>query len=238
MTTQASPRPSFTSALVPAKPPRATRVLAVTARPGQESAELGALLYEFGRAGASVRLLCLTGQGPRSGGPLARTAAVEQAAAVLGVGYVAVAGYRHSELPQLRPAELVGRIGEAVSEHSADLVLVIAPEAGDIADAAVARATMAVALQAGVPVAARTAPHVSGALHFDLGPDAETVRSVQRAAVASHAPDQAVFPGLINRIGQLGPVETLRWLVSPARIPAPRAAADETARSAHGAPAR
>jgi LmbE family N-acetylglucosaminyl deacetylase len=196
----------------------------VTARPGQESAELGALLYEFGRAGASVRLLCLTGQGPRSGGPLARTAAVEQAAAVLGVGYVAVAGYRHSELPQLRPAELVGRIGEAVSEHSADLVLVIAPEAGDIADAAVARATMAVALQAGVPVAARTAPH-------------ETVRSVQRAAVASHAPDQAVFPGLINRIGQLGPVETLRWLVSPARIPAPRAAADETARSAHGAPA-
>ena len=38
----------------------ADRVLAVTARPGQESADLGGLLYAFRRAGARMALLCLT----------------------------------------------------------------------------------------------------------------------------------------------------------------------------------
>ena len=40
--------------------PRAGNVLVVTARPGQESADLGGLLYAFRRAGASLALLCLT----------------------------------------------------------------------------------------------------------------------------------------------------------------------------------
>ena len=40
--------------------PPAGRVLAVTARPGQESAELGGLLFAFRRAGASLGLLSLT----------------------------------------------------------------------------------------------------------------------------------------------------------------------------------
>src|ERR1700747_1778836 len=40
-------------------PSRDLRVLAVTARPGQESAELGGLLSGFRRAGSSTSLLCL-----------------------------------------------------------------------------------------------------------------------------------------------------------------------------------
>jgi LmbE family N-acetylglucosaminyl deacetylase len=35
-------------------------VLVVTARPFQESADLGGLLYAFRRSGASLSLLCLT----------------------------------------------------------------------------------------------------------------------------------------------------------------------------------
>ena len=40
--------------------PQAQTVLAVTARPGQESAELGGLLHAFRGTGASLALLCLT----------------------------------------------------------------------------------------------------------------------------------------------------------------------------------
>src|SRR5712691_7251517 len=60
---------TLTEALAPAgeaAPPAAEPlpwagvVLAVIARPGQESADLGALLYGFRRHGASLALLCLT----------------------------------------------------------------------------------------------------------------------------------------------------------------------------------
>ena len=40
--------------------PRAHSVLVVLARPGQESADLGGLLYAFRRAGTGLALLCLT----------------------------------------------------------------------------------------------------------------------------------------------------------------------------------
>ena len=40
--------------------PRAGHILAVTARPGQESADLGRLLYAFRHRGASLGLLTLT----------------------------------------------------------------------------------------------------------------------------------------------------------------------------------
>jgi hypothetical protein len=118
--------------------------------------------------------------------------------------------------------ELAGRIQRAVSEYSADLVLVAAPETGDIADAAVARAATATALQAGVPVAGRTRPGVSGAWMVDLGTDAETARAIQKAAAAAHATQADALPALISRLDQLGSAETLRWLVSPARVPAQR----------------
>ncbi|MGH3294817.1 MAG: hypothetical protein ACRDP7_23760, partial [Trebonia sp.] len=53
------------SLMMPAAPvggplPRAASVLAVTARPGQESADLGGVLHAFRRPGTSLALLCMT----------------------------------------------------------------------------------------------------------------------------------------------------------------------------------
>ena len=45
--------------------PRAGHILAVIARPGLESADLGRLLYAFHRRGTSVALLTLTRARPR-----------------------------------------------------------------------------------------------------------------------------------------------------------------------------
>ena len=59
-TTPTIPRPRTPSESLDDSPPRAASVLAVTARPGQESADLGGLLYAFRRAGASLSLLSLT----------------------------------------------------------------------------------------------------------------------------------------------------------------------------------
>ena len=215
-------------ALISDSLPSAVRVLAVTARPGQESADLGGLVYAFRRSGASLSLLCLTrGEAAaRNSGTTRLEAArpweVQMAAAILGVRQVAVANYRDGRLHHYHTSELTGRIQQAIGEYSADLVLVVAPETGDIGDAAVARAATAAALQAGVPAAARSKPGVSGTWILDLGTDAEVARAIQKSAVAAHVTQSEALPELISRLDRLGPEETLRWLVSPARVPAQR----------------
>ena len=92
MTTEAAARPSTARAFIPGLLPNAVRVPAVTARPGQESADLGGLVYLFRRSGASLSLLCLT-RGEQAGQHAsgARLAAVrpwevQLAASVLGRG--------------------------------------------------------------------------------------------------------------------------------------------------------
>jgi LmbE family N-acetylglucosaminyl deacetylase len=203
-------------------------VLAVTARPGQESADLGGLLYAFRRSGASLSLLCLTrGKAAGQGSGNARLEAarpweVQMAAAILGVRQVAVADYRDGSLHHYRTSDLADRIQQAAVEYSADLVLVVAPETGDLGDAAVARAAAAAVLRAGVPLAGRTRPGVSGAWMLDLGADAELARAIQKSAVAAHATQAEALPELLSRLDRLDSVETLRWLVSPARVPGPR----------------
>jgi hypothetical protein len=77
-------------------------------------------------------------------------------------------------------------------------------------------------LQAGVPLAARTRPGVAGAWVVDLGPDAEIARAIQKSAAAAHATQSEALPEMISRLDQLGSMETLRWLVSPARVPGQR----------------
>lgn len=224
-------RPGTARAPIPNSLPSAVRVLAVTARPVQESADLGGLLYAFRRAGASLSLLCLTrGEAAawNAGGTrleAARPWEVQMAAAILGIRQVAVASYRDGGLHHYRTSDLAERIQRAVGEYSADLVFVIAPETGDIADSAVARAATAAALRAGVPVAARTRPDVSGAWTVDLGQDTEAARAIQKSAAAAHTTQADVLPELIGRIDRLGSAEALRWLVSPARIPEQRDAA-------------
>jgi N-acetylglucosamine malate deacetylase 2 len=233
MTTEAATDLGIAQALSAGSLPGAVHVLAVTARPLQESADLGGLLHAFRRSGARLSLLCLTrgeGAARRSGtgnvgtGRLeaARPWEVQMAASILGIGQVTVGSYRDGALHRHQTTELAERIERAITDCSAGLVLVVAPETGDIADAAVARAATAAALLARVPVAARTRPGVSGAWTLDLGADAEMARAIQKSAAAAHTSQADALPALIERLDRLGRTETVRWLLSPARVPAQR----------------
>ena len=228
-TTPAIPRPRPASEPRRESLPRAVSVLAVTARPGQESADLGGLLYAFRRSGARLSLLCLTrGEAAgRNSGPARLEAIrpweVQLAATVLGVSAVGVASYRDGALPEYPAAELADRIGRAIRERAADLVVVVAPEAGDRADTAVARAALAAAAAAGVPVIGSTRPDARGAWTLDLGGDAEAARACQRSAAAAHDSQSDALPALIRRLDRHGPVEAVRWLQLPQQVSTPRA---------------
>ena len=113
--------------------PRAGHVLAVTARPGQESADLGRLLYAFRRRGASLALLSLT-RGEAS--PLnstcerlevIRPSELQVAAGLLGVSSLMMADYADGGLSRYPAAELTERVRRAIRGHAADLLLVIDP---------------------------------------------------------------------------------------------------------------
>jgi hypothetical protein len=132
-----------------------------------------------------------------------------------------VAGYPDGGLGWQPETELREKIGRAIRQHAADLVLIIDPAAGgreDVAadDVAVAVAACAAARRAGLPVLAHTADTVPGAWAFDLGPDAGTARAIQKTAAAAHESQSSALPGLIRRLDLLGRREHLRWLVPPA----------------------
>jgi len=207
--------------------PAAGGVLAVTARPGQEAAELGGLLLAFRQAGASLSLLCMTRGEAAPGSGSARLEAVrpwevQLAASTLGVRDVGVANFRDGGLHRYRVADLTERIFRAIRTSAPDLLLVIAPEAGDRGDLAVARAATAAAARAGVPAVARTEPGAPGSWTVSLGGSAELARSVQHSAVAAHASQPDLLPAVIARLDLLEDTETLRWLLFPRHAPAPR----------------
>ena len=226
VTAAASPMPP--AAAGTGLPPAGT-VLVVTARPGQESADLGGLLSAFRRAGASLALLCLTrGEAsPVNSTWSARLEAVrpwelQLAANILGISPVTVANYPDGALRRQPPGELTGRIRRATREHAADLLLVTDPAAGNPDDSAVAAAVCAAAGQAGVPVLARTTQAIRGAWPVDLGAGAATARAIQKSAAAAHQSQSPALPRLIRRLDLLGSQEHLRWLVHPLRaVPAP-----------------
>ncbi|HEU5389338.1 MAG TPA: PIG-L family deacetylase [Streptosporangiaceae bacterium] len=237
--TSTSAADSLTPTLDPAgrQLPQAGSVLVVTARPGQESADLGGLLYAFRRAGASVALLCLT-RGEAS--PLNSTWCrrleairpweLQLAANVLGICEVTVASYPDGGLRSHPVADLTQVVRHAIRRHSADLLLVIAPEAGDPDDTAVARAASAAAGQAGIPVAARAEPGARGGWMIDLGADAATARAIQKSAAAAHQSQSRALPELVRRLDLLDGRETLCWLVPPSGTPEH----DETIPAARG----
>ena len=208
--------------------PCAASVLAVTARPGQEAESLGGLVYAYRRVGATVGLLCLTRGEAAGGNPVSgrleaiRPWELQLAAAVLGIGEVAVANYQDGKLHQYPLAEIAGRIRQAIRRHSPDLVLVIAPEAGDgdAGDAAVARAAAASCSRGGVPLLARTRPGFPGGWLIDLGADAATARAIQRSAAAAHTSQSEALPGLMRRLDLLDGQEAVRWLLFPRPVPA------------------
>jgi LmbE family N-acetylglucosaminyl deacetylase len=201
--------------------PRALRVLAVIARPGPESADLGALLYTFGRSGAQVSLLSLT-RGEASElnstvGPLhsVRPWELRVAATLLGISSVAVADYPDGRLSSCNVSALTERVSRAIAQQSADLILVTDPAESGLDDAVVAMAACAAADKAALPVLARTLSAVRGGWQVDLGADAAQARAVQRSAVAAHVSQSGALADLTFRLRLLGRSEWLRWLVPP-----------------------
>jgi N-acetylglucosamine malate deacetylase 2 len=201
--------------------PRAERVLAVTARPGQESADLGALLYAFGRSGARVGLLSLTrGEASRLNSTVEPLESIRPwelrvAANVLGVFTVAVADYPDGRLSSCEPTALTERVSRAIADESADLVLVTDPAESGLDDAIVARAASEAARAARVPALARTVSAARGGWQVDLGERARQARAAQRSAIAAHASQSAALADLTFRLRLLGSSEWLRWLVPP-----------------------
>jgi N-acetylglucosamine malate deacetylase 2 len=210
--------------------PKARSVLAVTARPGVESAALGGLLHAFGKAGARLSLLSLT-RGEASAfnstnTPLeaVRPWELQLASWLLGISSVAVADYPDGELHNCPMPDLRARVRRAIAENAPDLILVLDP-AGDPDDAQVAQAVRLAAGPAGVPVAARTMHGASGSGLVELGAEAGVARDVQRAATRAHASQSEALPWALACLDGPGGRERLRWLVPAAsRAPAPRAA--------------
>ena len=202
--------------------PPARSVVAVTARPGQESADLGALLYAFSRRGAHVALLCMTrGEASPMNAtcePLetARPWELQVAAGLLGISSVRVSDYPDGGLRLAPVPALTARVRSMIREHAPDLLLVVDPAASaDADDARVAKAACLAAQSAGLPVAARTAPGACGSWPLELGADATVGRAIQLSAVAAHASQSAALPRLRQRLDlQTGP-ERLRWLWWP-----------------------
>jgi N-acetylglucosamine malate deacetylase 2 len=201
--------------------PPARTVLAITARPGQESADLGGLLQAFHAAGTRLTLLSLTrGEASALNSTLHRLEAVrpwelQLAAGLLGVSSIAVADYPDGGLRRCPIVTLTGRVQRAITEYAADLVLVVDPALGDADDAQVARAACLAAGLAGVPVVARTWPGARNGWRVELGSEAAVVRASQRSAAAAHASQADGLQEVERRLASLGSSEQMLWLLAP-----------------------
>ena len=198
--------------------PRAQTVLAVTARPGQESTDLGLLLYAFRRHGARLALLSLTrGEASPLNSTCHRLETIRPwelltAAGLLGVSTVSVADYRDGGLSNHPITNLTEQVCREIREHDPDLIMVTDPAEGDADDAAVARAVCRAAEQAGVPVLARMRSAAHGGWLADLGPAASDAHAVRRSAIAAHASQYRARPGHEPAGPGQPSRERLRWL--------------------------
>jgi N-acetylglucosamine malate deacetylase 2 len=205
--------------------PRAGTVLAVTARPGVESADLGALLSAFGQAGSRLTLLSLTrGEASPANSTRNRLEAVrpwelQLASWSLGVSSVAVSDFPDGGLRHCRMSDLTARVERAIAEYAPDLVLVLDPATGNCDDAQAAQAACLAAESAGVPVAARTIRGAHGSWQVELGDETGAARAVQRSAARAHASQSEALPELLARLDSLGSHEQLRWLLPPTVAP-------------------
>jgi len=201
--------------------PRGLRVLAVTARPGQESAELGGLLSAFRRAGSSTALLCLT-RGEAS--PLNSTCErletirpweLQVASGIVGISSVMLADFPDGGLIRAPMSALIERIERAIVEYGPDLLVVSEPAPGSPDDEQVAEATCRAARRAGLPVAARTLAGAVDSWPLHLGASAPAVRALQRSAAAAHASQAEALGEVHDQLDSLDGQEWLRWLVPP-----------------------
>lgn len=219
--------------VLPAPLPPAASVLAVIARPGQESADLGAVLSAYLLAGARLSLLCLTrGEASELNSAAERLEAIrpwelQMAAGLLGISSVAVADYPDGRLGSVPVPGLAEHIQRAIRRQRTDLLLVVDPASrADPDTTAVAQAACVAARAAGLPVLARTGPGPGSRWAVVLGDHAENVRAWQRSAVRAHASQQPaagcpppVAGGAEPVTGDAGTApdhELVRWLVNPA----------------------
>ena len=180
--------------------PSADNVLAVITRPGQESADLGGVLYAFRRAGARLALLSVT-RGEAS--PLNSTCErletlrpweLQVAAGLLGISSLTVADYPDGDLSRYPIAELTERVQREIRTHAPDLLLLVDPAAGGPDDAVLAEAACSAAAQAGIPAVARTAPSIRSGWLIDLGAETTAARATQRSAAAAHRANPRHYP--------------------------------------------
>jgi LmbE family N-acetylglucosaminyl deacetylase len=215
--------PAVQSASAPDRFPqlRDMRVLAVTARPGQESAELGGLLSAFRRSGCSIGLLCLTrGEASQLNSTRERLETIrpwelQVACDIVGVTSVMLSDFPNGALNRSPMSALIERVERAIRRHGPDLLLVTDPVDGSPDDARLAQATCLAARRAGLPVAARTMPGAVNSWALDLGAATSAVRAVQRSAAAAHASQLDGSGQEHDRLEALDGREWLRWLVPP-----------------------
>ncbi len=211
--------------VLPAPLPPAASVLAVIARPGQESADLGAMLAAFHLSGARLSVLCLTrGEASELNSSPDRLEAIrpwelQVAAGLLRVSSVTVADYPDGRLGFVPATGLAEYIGRTVRYRAADLLLVVDPAAGPDPDTtAAAQAACLAARWAGVPVLARTRPGPGTRWEVFLGDHAAAVRAWQRSAIRAHGSQQPALLAPGPAPGDpLPDHEVVRWLVSPAQ---------------------
>jgi N-acetylglucosamine malate deacetylase 2 len=202
--------------------PRVTSVLAVIARPGQESADLGALLYAFRRSGARLAVLSLTrGEASPLNSTIERLETrrpweLQVAVGLLGVTALTVADYPDGGLAGRPVPELTELVGREIRRHGADLVIIIDPVTDDSDDAVVAGTARAAAAQAGVPTVVRMTLETGTGRVITLGPEASVARAVQRSAAAAHSSQAEALPDVERRLNMLGDREMLRWLAPAA----------------------
>lgn len=216
--------------------PPASSVLAVCAHPDDESFGLGAVLDRFAAGGTSVAALCFTAGerstlGPAAGGAAlgaVRRAELAAAAAVLGVGPVALRDHPDGALASVGLEILAREVALMARQVAADLLLAF-DEGGVTGHPDHQRATEAALAGApGVPVLAWTVPaSVGGALRAELGArfagrepreiDLELVvdRGAQERAIACHESQSTGNAVLWRRLALLGDRESLRWLRRP-----------------------
>ena len=206
--------------------PPADNVPAVITRPGQESANLGGVLYAFRRAGARLALLSVT-RGEASPDlnstcerlETLRPWELEVAAGLLGISSLTVADYPDGELSTYPIEELTERVKREIRTHKPDLLLLVDPAAGGTDETVLAKAACSAAAQAGLPAVARTAPSTRSGWLIDLGAETTAARATQRSAAAAHTSQSEALPEIQRRLDLLGSNEQLRWLIPPRPAP-------------------
>jgi N-acetylglucosamine malate deacetylase 2 len=212
--------------------PKATSVLAVVARPGDEACYLGAVIDAFHGGGSDVSVLAFSrGDASPYNDSMEQLGAIrpfefDAAASALRAAHCVLADYPEAELRRLPIARLAERVIRSVREWRVDLLLTVDGRLGD-------RTAACVACQAGreldVPVLAWTLPHevasavreatglsVTGDVERRIDFELRVRRAAQRRAMRAHGSQSGGDGTQLARLELQGDREWLRWLVDAA----------------------